>query len=91
MSYQNISVHVNFKYHRNRPMTNVYWVHMPRNLARPPAEDMISSRSISNPEAYLTSESLSTSASCSSKYLLYFILHTNFFVKYFHLCIIVFF
>lgn len=48
-------------------MTNVYWVHMPRNVTRPPPEDVIASCSITNSETYLTNESLSTSASCTSK------------------------
>lgn len=46
-------------------MTNVYWMHMPRNLGRPPPED---ENAIGNsPESYLNNESLSASASSTSK------------------------
>lgn len=48
-------------------MTNVYWVHMPRNISRPALDDGNASSSNSSPEAYLTNESLSASASCTSK------------------------
>lgn len=54
-------------------MTNVYWVHMPRNISRPPAEDTVVNCNVVNSEAYLANESLSASASCSSKHL-YFML-----------------
>lgn len=50
-------------------MTNVYWVHMPRNLEHNPSED---GNAISNsPHAYLNNESLSASASSTSKYFCY--------------------
>lgn len=48
-------------------MTNVYWVHMPRNISRPPLDDGNASSSITTPETYLANESLSASASCTSK------------------------
>lgn len=47
-------------------MTNVYWVHMPRNILRNPPEDGSASSSVTTPEAYLNNEPLSASASCSS-------------------------
>lgn len=47
-------------------MTNVYWVHMPRNISRPSPEDGNASSNVTSPEAYITNESLSASASCTS-------------------------
>lgn len=51
-------------------MTNVYWVHMPRNLSRPPPEDGNADNIIADPVAYIPEESLSASASCLSKYFI---------------------
>lgn len=59
---------------RGRPQTNVYWVHMPRNIPLPPElpppEDgngSIASSSLTNPEVY--DEPLNASANSESKYL----------------------
>lgn len=65
-------------------MTNVYWVHMPRNISRPPLDDGNASSSNSSPEAYLTNESLSVSASCTSKKFMQYILNFNAFIFLFH-------
>lgn len=40
-------------------MTNVYWVHMPRNISRPPPEDGNASSRIPTPEVYISNESTS--------------------------------
>lgn len=50
-------------------MTNVYWVHMPRNISLPPPNnENASSSNTTSPEEFSTNESLSASASCTSNY-----------------------
>lgn len=54
-------------------MTNVYWVHMPRNMPLPPPEDGNASSSITTPdEVYLTNEPDLASVICTGKHI-YFI------------------
>ncbi|XP_025198718.1 zinc finger SWIM domain-containing protein 8-like [Melanaphis sacchari] len=50
----------------NRAMTNVYWVHMPRNISLPPPDDENASSNITSPEEFSTNESISASASCAN-------------------------
>lgn len=49
-------------------MTNVYWVHMPRNISLPPPDDENTSNNTTSPEEFSTNESLSALASCTSKF-----------------------
>lgn len=44
-------------------MTNVYWMHMPRNASRPQPEDVNASNSNTSPETYSPNESSSASTS----------------------------
>jgi len=53
-------------------MTNVYWVHMPRNVPLPPPEDGNASSSITSPEVYLTNEPDLASVICTGKHLFCF-------------------
>lgn len=53
-------------------MTNVYWVHMPRDISLSPPDNENASSNNINTDAFLANESFSASASCTSNYF-YFI------------------
>ena len=51
-------------------MTNVYWVHMPRNISLPTPDDENASSNTTSPEEFSNNESIipSNYALCKSKF-----------------------
>lgn len=58
---------LNTNFCSDRPVTNVYWVHMPRNVSRLQPEEGNPSNSLASPEDYPTNEPSNASSCLPSK------------------------